>query len=400
LVHYSNLVLAGLGTTLLATLALGTLWTDDEAARITSISFTNSIAYLPYFFAIALTTRVTETPRLRQIACTGAILFRLFAFAMPVSMSDDVLRYEWEAQTLSQGLNPYRVSPAQLKAAKHQIPGYDFAAVYGPVLEAAHWTVYMSGLPLKASSAIADGLLLLVLWRKRWPLWRWMMLAWSPLCIYEYWMNGHNDAWLILLLTLAFLAEGTMAWFWLGLATLTKWWPVFLVPLWLRVNPSGMGVGLYGAMLSSCLLLMPVSEWITKVRYTTGFLGGWQNNPFLYRLLSDKTQVIAIAAAGSAGLWFARFGKAESMVAFITLLLAFSANIHPWYLGWVLPFLASSRWNPMPWLLPMALLPLAYDPMIGWRLNGTWNEDPVLRFYIWTGVTVFAAYRLIRSRNG
>lgn len=400
LVHYSNLVLACLAVAILATLAGGTLWTNDEAARITSISFSNSIAYIPYLFAICLATRVTETPRLRQIACTGAILFRLMAFGTPPVLSDDVLRYEWEAETLSRGINPYRVSPAQLQASNPRIPGYDFSAVYGPVLEAVHWGTYQAGLPLKASAAIAEGLLLLVLWRKGWPLWRWMVVGWSPLCVYEYWMSGHNDAWLLLLLTLAFLAEGATSWMWLGLATLTKWWPVFLAPLWLRLHPSLAGGVLYIAMLASCLLLMPAGEWVTKVRFTTGFLGGWQNNPFLYRLLSDKTQAIAIAGLGSIALVFGRLGKAELLVGFITLLLAFSANIHPWYLGWVLPFLAASRWNPLPWLLTMALLPLAYDPMIGWRLNGSWIEDSVLRNWIWGAVTVFATYLLIRRRNG
>ena len=152
--------------------------------------------------------------------------------------------------------------------------------------------------------------------------------------------------------------------------------------------------------MASCLLLMPLAEWITKVRFTTGFLGGWQNNPFLYRFLTDKSQAIAISAVSSIGVCFLRLGQAELVLIFITVLLAFSANIHPWYLGWTLPFLMATKWNPMPWLLAMALLPLAYDPMIGWRLNGTWIEDPLIRVWIWGAVTVFSGYRLISKRNG
>jgi len=392
--------MALLAAAFLAVLSAGALWVNDEATRITSIGATNSIAYLPYLFAVWLATRVPDTQQLRRIVLIAAILFRFIAFALPPVMSDDHLRYEWEAKTLSQGLNPYRVSPAQLHEPNRSIPGYDFSAVYGPVLEAAHWTVFQLGLPMKTSAALAEGLLLFAAWRRRWPLWRWMLLGWSPLCVYEYWMNGHNDAWLLLLLYLAYEAKGAAAWIWLGLATWTKWWPLLLVPLWFSKQPSLWGALGLGVMMASCLLLMPLAEWITKVRFTTGFLGGWQNNPFLYRFLTDKSQAIAISAVSSIGVCFLRLGQAELVLIFITVLLAFSANIHPWYLGWTLPFLMATKWNPMPWLLAMALLPLAYDPMIGWRLNGTWIEDPLIRVWIWGAVTVFSGYRLISKRNG
>lgn len=399
MVHYSNSILAGLAVAFLAVLAAGTLWTNDEAARIASISVSYSIAYVPCLFAVWLASRVTETPQLRRIALTGAILFRLFGFALPAALSDDVLRYEWEAKTISAGLNPYRTSPSQLQEPNRRTSGYDFSAVYGPVIEAVQWAVYQCGLPLKTSAALAEAILLAVAWG-RWPLWRWMLLAWSPLCVYEYWMNGHNDAWLLLLLYLGLQAEGVAAWVWLALATATKWWPVLLAPIWLRSHPSLPGLAAYAVLMGSCLLLLPLAEWVTKVRFTTGFLGGWKNNPFLYRLLSDKTQAIAIAAASSLALPWLKLGKAELTLTFITILLAFSANIHPWYLGWALPFLMASRWNPTPWLLAMALLPLAYDPMMGWRLNGTWVEDQGLRDWIWGAVTVFSVYRLTSKRNG
>ena len=400
MVHYSNSILAGLAAAFLAVLALGTFWTDDEAARITSISVGYMITYLFYFWALWIASRVPESQHIKKVVVLAAISFRLLAFTLPSSLSDDYLRYQWEAETIAKGLNPYRTSPAQVAAPDHRIPGYDFSAVYGPVLEVAHWATYQTGLPMKTSSSLAEALLLLLGWRQRWPIWRWMILAWSPLSVYEYWMNGHSDSWLILLLFAAFLSKGASGWIWLGLATLTKWWPLLLVPLWLAQRFSTTGLLAYALLLSSCLLLMPLNEWVTKIRFTTGFLGGWQNNAFLYRFLTDKMQAIGIAAFTSASLPFLKLGMAESIVCFLTVFLAFSANIHLWYLGWLLPFLAACRWNPLPWLLPMALLPLAYDPMIGWRLSGTWYEDQLMRIWIWTAVVVFSGYRFFSNRNG
>ncbi len=400
MVHYSHSILAGLAAAFLAVLALGTFWTDDEAARITSISVGYSITYLFYFSGLWVASRVPESQHFQRVVVLAAISFRLLAFTLPSSLSDDHLRYKWEAETISRGLNPYRTSPAILGAQDRRIPGYDFSAVYGPVLEVAHWATYQTGLPMKTSSTLAEALLLILAWRQRWPLWRWMILAWSPLSIYEYWMNGHSDSWLILLLFAAFVSKGASTWIWLGLATLTKWWPLLLVPLWLAQRFSTAGLLAYTLLLASCLLLMPPSEWVTKIRFTTGFLGGWQNNAFLYRFLSDKTQAIGIAAFTSASLPFLKLGMAESVICFLTIFLAFSANIHLWYLGWLLPFLALSRWNPLPWLLPMALLPLAYDPMIGWRLSGAWYEDQLMRIWIWTAVVAFSGYRFFKKWNG
>lgn len=399
LVHNSNLVLTVLAGMLLLAISAGTLGTEDEAAWIASVCVSNSIAYLPYFFAVYITTRVDETSLMKRVVVIAAILFRLLAFTQPPVMSDDTLRYRWEARQIEAGRNPYRVSPADVKEPDRRVPGYDFSAVYGPVIEGVHFATYKLGLPMKASACVAEAVLLLLLWR-RVPLSRWVLVAWSPLMVFEFWINGHNDAWLVLLLYLALVARGWAAWVWLGLATLTKWWPVLLVPLWLRADPSLWGVAAYASLLGSCLGLMPWSEWVTKVRYTTGFMGGWQNNAFLYRVMSDKMQAMGVAAVASVSVPWLRLSQVNRCLVLVTVFLAVSANIHPWYLAWLMPMLALSEWDALPWLLPMALLPLAYDPMIGWRMNGTWVEDMAIRNWIWCSVMVFSAYRFLRRGYG
>jgi len=399
LAQYSNSILAGLGALVLLSLASGGWGTNDEAGRITAISIAFSVAYLPYLFGMWVAQQAQGRQGMREVVWGVAILLRLLGFVYPAILSDDLLRYEWEAGVLERGMNPYRVSPAELGEGNRMIPGYDVAALYGPVLEGVHWLVYTLGLPMKFSAALGEGLFLWVAGRQGWPLWRLVMVAWCPLSIVEYWMNGHADAWLMLFLLLALTGEGAGAWVWLGMATLTKWWPVLLVPVWLRTGYSGAGVGIYAAMLGSCYWLMPLGEWVSKVRFGTGFLGGWQNNAYLYRLLSDKMQAVVLFGVTSLGLGWRGGDRAKLSLAMVSVLLAFSANIHPWYLGWLLPVLGVSGVNPLAWLLPMALLPLAYDPMVGWRLNGSWIEDEMLRIYIWGAVSGFAIYAIARGRS-
>lgn len=373
-------------------------YSSDAIAGITSLCVANSIAYLPYLFALWISTGVKDTPRLRHITLAVAVAMRLWCWAQPAILSDDLLRYEWEARMLNAGVNPYRVSPADMGEVNLSIPGYDFSAVYGPVLEVIHALVWRLGLPLKVSGAMGEALLLASCWRL--PLERWLLVAWCPLSLVEFWMNGHNDSWLLLALFWALRTEGVASWAWLGVATLVKWWPALLVPVWLRAMPVGAGMALYAAMVGSVALLMPAGEWVQKVRFTTGFLGGWQNNAYLFRFLTDKSQAIVLNIASSVAVAFTGLARVDKVLAITTVLLAFSANLHPWYLSWVLPMLALTSLEALPWLLPLALLPLAYDPMFGWHLTRNWVEDPVIRNWIWSGVTVFLVYRLISKRKG
>lgn len=374
--------------------------TNEETARILSVSVSISIAYLPFFFALYSASRISPTPTLWRIVWATALLVRLLCFFSPALLSDDTLRYEWEARTLLSGLNPYLTSPRDLSEPNLRIPGYDFPAVYGPLIEALQGLTLALHLPAKASGAFAELLLLILSSRAGLPFHRWLLLAWSPLAITEFWLNGHNDSWLILLLFLALTTTSARSWLFLALATLTKWWPALLVPIWLARSASLPGLAIFTALLLSCFFLMPPDAWLTKVRFTSGFLGGWQNNPFLYRFLTDKWQSFAVSLTAAISLPFARLPRHLLTLAFITTFLAFSGNIHPWYLSWLLPPLLLSSINPLPWLLPSALLPLAYNPMFGWALHLSWTPDPQIPQFIWSATTLFAIYAIINKRTG
>ncbi|MBZ2183536.1 MAG: hypothetical protein K7J46_02420 [Bryobacter sp.] len=396
LVHASQPIWIAYASLLGLALAPGIYWIQDEAARILYVSVFCSIAYLPYLFALYSARHFTPGAAHWRIAWLTALGLRLLCFFPPALFSDDVLRYEWEARTMLSGLNPYLTTPREMAAINLRIPGYDFAAVYGPWLEAVHALVFAAGLPLKASGAAAELLLLVLVARQGMAFERWLLLAWSPLSIVEFWLNGHNDAWLILFLYLGLWSVGLVSWGFLAMAVLTKWWPALLMPVWWARAYSLPGMAAFAALLIPCAFLMPVEAWLTKIRFASGFLGGWQNNAFLYRFLSDKWQSFTVSLLAGMLLPLTRLDRDHLTLWFVTIFLAFSGNIHPWYLTWLLPGLLRTKVNPLPWLVPMALLPLAYNPMLGWVAGGYWRPDERIPLFIWSGTGAFAIYSFLK----
>jgi hypothetical protein len=395
LVNYSITILAGLGALVLAALACGGWGTKDELGRITAISISHSVAYIPYFFALWWAGRTEDSAQLWRVGWAVAIALRTLGFLYPAALSDDLLRYEWEAGVLAQGMSPYRNTPAALGAANLRMPGYDVPAVYGPVIQLVQWVFGVTGLPLKLLGGMGEGLFMWVASRQGWPVWRWLMVAWCPLSVVECWGNGHNDGWVMLLLGLALGRDGLGSWAWLGLAALTKWWPLWLAPVWWRGERKWAGLALMLGLLASCGLWLSVGEWVERVRFGTGFLGGWTNNAFLFELLGSKERVAAAVTALSLGLAWQGASRGMGALALATVLLGFSANVHPWYLTWLLPALGVTGVNPLPWLLAMSLSSLLYDPMYGWTRLGSWVEDAGLRYLVWGAVFSFSIFKII-----
>ena len=87
------------------------------------------------------------------------------------------------------------------------------------------------------------------------------------------------------------------------------------------------------------------------------------------------------------------------MLAIIVAILALSANVHPWYLTWIVPLLA---FYPIPALLLWtALMPLAYSVLIDWSILGEWNGETPMRWLIYAPVGVMLIVSLVlRRRQG
>jgi hypothetical protein len=133
-----------------------------------------------------------------------------------------------------------------------------------------------------------------------------------------------------------------------------------------------------------------------------GFVGGWRNNDALFGVLLAVSgsmeaakrvgfAVIGLGALGAAG--WARSVREAYWVVALTILLV-SANVHPWYLTWVMP-LAVFSW-PGPVLVWGALAPIHYVVLVKWRTEHIWDGLSPWRWVVYVPVMAVLMVQLVR----
>ena len=190
------------------------------------------------------------------IILAGAVVLRASLLATPPNFSGDAWRYLWDARVTLHGYSPYVFIPD----AKPLIPlhdslvygqmGYhDVPTLYPPAAQAIYLVSYLLApsniLVLKAIFLCFDLttciVLALLLKRKGLDPARCVIYAWCPLPVVEFAVQGHIDVVMLTFITLlALCAQGTghkarlLTGFLLGLATLTKLYPLILLCVVLR----------------------------------------------------------------------------------------------------------------------------------------------------------------------
>ena len=346
----------------------------------------------------------------------AAALFRLTVWPLEPAFSDDVYRYRWEGMLQAEGGNPYQSRPADPEWAHlrdetwPRVGSKDFRAGYGPLIELEEWATYRAvaaavedphrqAFWFKAPAALFDAAtvaaLLKLLAARGLPLSRALIYAWNPLVIMEFWGSGHNDSLVLALVVAAFWAAARKRW-WpaftlLSLGAAAKIWPLVLFPIfigWERGRPLRWREWTVLLPVAGLLALPYWSDVEENARFLTGFVGGWRNNDALYGPLlwllgeaqTAKRAVFVLTGAVAAAVTLARWPLERAALAVITALLLLASNCHPWYLTWLVPFLAVV---PVPALLLWtALAPLAYRVVIAWALLGVWEGSTPWRWWI------------------
>lgn len=405
------------------------------------------LLHILYLFIVFLLLRFSESVHsgllgMNLFVLFASLLFRVTVAPAPPILSDDLYRYRWEGMLQAEGGNPYQAAPPDAAwiglrdDTYSRIPVRDRPGGYGPLTMLAERLGFLSvrGLThdpflqaklLKWPSALADlGILaLLAVWlRSRGkPLFLAGIYALSPLSIIEFWGMGHNDALAIAALVAAFWAmdarrEG-VAFCCLGVAIAFKWWPVLLLPAligWSRETPRRLLMAAGGLAVVPLAFLPYWSDISGNVRFMSGFAGGWRNNDSLFGMTlalsggnfeTAKWWTLAMIAALAVfgGALVRRRELAAIVVLAGTLLL--SANCHPWYLAWFLPFLAFVPWPPL--FLWIALSPLFYEVLIDYRILGVWQGSRPGRWLVYGPFFALAAayglrcmYRRRRAQEG
>ncbi|MBL8858216.1 MAG: hypothetical protein JNL28_06925 [Planctomycetes bacterium] len=361
--------------------------------------------------------------------CAGALLLRAIALASQLDLSDDVVRYVFEGELVNRGISPYAFGPADpaLAAVRDELPQLTASvahptvpAIYPPLVHGvsalaarvAGWVgaagEFGAVAVLRVFFTIAD---LCVLWPLAALLRRagrppTALVAWAfcPLVALEFAGSAHLDALGILLLLLALVALaradesptrgreiGASAL--LAAAVATKYLPLLVLP-WLGDRARGWKRGLWVGVFT----ILSFAPFVWMVGGERGLGGGlgqygerWEGGSLVFRFVRGAAEQLFEPSAGwsdpariarlvVAALWLAWAAfvvvRVRERVRGLGLLVAgflvLTPMLHPWYLTWMLPFVALQPSRAWLWLIAAA--PLLYAPLAGWQNSGSWVE--------------------------
>lgn len=367
-------------------------------------------AFLCWVLAAYLVLRRGASPGRPHLILGAALVFRLTLWWSPATLSDDVFRYIWDGRVQLAGINPYLYAPSAPQVAHLRdalYPSVNHAAIptiYPPLAQLFFRAICVfSATPaaFKLALLLCDwGLCLLLahtLVRRGQDPRRVVLYAWNPLPLVEVAGSGHIDALGVLILFAALYALHSQRWAAavcaLAGAFLVKLVPLVLLPtFWRRPRAAW-----FNFRKRSALLLFPtlglLAFWpfaSAGEKLATGLLTyvqHWHFNAAAYSLFRFALQpwddhayaharwlCTAFFALVALGVQIRYRDPYRAAFATLGAYVLLSPTVHPWYLLWVLPFLA---FFPSPaWMLLSGLIFLAYEVQIGYGSSGVWREKP------------------------
>lgn len=355
----------------------------------------------------------------------SALVLRLALIPLPLTLSDDALRYLWDGRVAMAGFNPYTLPPAapELIPLRDEIwrrlPHTGVATVYPPLAMTAFSIATRLPFPLLAWKGLATAadlggcaMLLAVARRRGIAPGRTVWYAWNPLVLLEVAGMGHVDALGVAAVIGAVLCltprrggeepRPVSSALWATAGVLAKLAPAAALPLWSRQSgrPARFLAVSLGLVAAAILPVLAAVRGVPPglVRYGIS----WEyNGPLfepLWRLL-DAAGAAPALARGLDGLkeltrmweaWnpvypylypqlLAKALLAAGMLAAVARslvdrdpvsgtgrlfgsLLLLSATVYPWYLLWILPWAALARHTA--WRALSGLILLSYLPKI------------------------------------
>jgi alpha-1,6-mannosyltransferase len=329
------------------------------------------------------------------------VALRLAAIPARQILSDDAVRYQWDGKVLWHGINPYRYVPgdpelAQLRtsALDRALVRLDWRTVYPPLAQVLFALGYalspgrligLQGLMLFCE-VLTWLLLLRELRRRGLPRACILLIAWSPLLLFQGYLPGHVDMLMLPFVVLSFvaleagspLAAGAA----LALACLIKPHAVILAPAAVRqlgVRRSvrfglvfaGIFVGAYLPFLSAGPSMFSSVGVMARHWAFNGSLAA------LVRLALPRD--LARAAAGAllvlflvVSAWRGRDNISRLLLAVMAFVVC-TPNLFPWYLFLMMPLLVL---RPDPSLLALSvLIPITDTVTLDLMRTGIWRQS-------------------------
>lgn len=369
-----------------------------------------AIAYLAAVRELFVTQKVS-----RHLVAIGLLLsavWQIEFLRLPPANNDDIHRYVWDGRLQRLGYNPYIVIPsdptiAELHTAETRtLNNPDLPSPYPPGAQLffrAVTTIHESTYALKIAFVLCAWaivfLLLDLLRRNEKGSHLVLAYAWNPLLAIEVAGSGHIDivgAFFLVLSAVALArrwrATATVA---LVFAIAVKFLPIVLLPLyWKRVR-------IRDAALAAVVLGFLYVPFLYHGRIPTGSIGAYVhgfrfNGPLFAALNRVAPPPLLAGLAVLVGLLIATVLRNASMVQVtdtfpwpMAASLLFAPVVFPWYLLWLLPFLAS------PSTLLIVVWTVTIIPTyIQWHLakvSGTWGTLPAWVMWLEYGCLALAA---------
>ncbi|HLG76576.1 MAG TPA: glycosyltransferase 87 family protein [Ktedonobacteraceae bacterium] len=312
----------------------------------------------------------------------GAVLLRLLVLFTPPTLSGDAWRYLWDARITLHGYSPYvyvpndwHLIPFQDPLLYNQMGYHNVPTLYPPGAQALYLISYMlapdnifvlKALFLCFDLATCVGLMVLLKRHGLDPA-RSVIYAWCPLPIVEFATQGHIDSvmlayvvWMIICAQSSWRGARVATGVLLGLATLTKLYPIVLVLVVLRRRDY--------ALLAACALTIIVgyipyvilghgqvfgffSTYLTQLGGNAGPLllliqplGGLVHvgKDQTARLLHGITWLLLALIIVPTFLLRLRARLSMEAATLITLgaILSVSSFVYPWYVASLIPWIA------------------------------------------------------------
>ena len=310
-----------------------------------------------------------------------AIACRVVALIPAPYLSTDVYRYAWDGVVQHAHINPYRYVPADPALTFLQAPNQDLydhinrrdyaRTIYPPAAQILFYLLtFVSPTVtfMKLAMVLFEGLTLFGLVRllremglqREWTL----LYAWFPMLVWEFAGSGHLDsivmAFMVFALLFRYREQTVLTGLFLGLAVLTKFYPLVLFPALYRRGDWKMPATMAGVAL---VLYAP---YLSVGKMVLGFLGGYvdeegmadgtryfplewaQHLPGLQEISNAAYLAFVAAVFLALMVWAWRTGcrRDSPKGAFLwpafglalALMLLFSPH-YPWYVAWLVPFL-------------------------------------------------------------
>lgn len=372
------------------------------------------VAGVLYLAGVFIALRHKSGPSALFVILGTTVAFRLLLLPLSPTLSEDVYRYQWEGRVVRAHINPYTVYPAMpalrwAQDPRHPIEtGKTTPTLYPPVAEVAFtWVRTIAGYKrlFTALDLATVVLLLLILSAADRPLQHVLIYAWNPAVLIAFSASGHNDSLAILTLLAAiyFLiigGRGLLSIGFLAISAMSKLFPVFLLPAFLRRSRWS-----YAAIFGGFILLgyLPfVGAGGHLFRGLSDFTAKWEANDSLFRLLLAAGNSVRQAqlVAGILLLLLIAYALKARMdifrVVLVTLagLLFLSSNAFPWYFTWIVPFLC---FCPSPALLLLTVTcVLGYSPVIAYAAGGPFSSSPLMQILEYLPVFALLSYEVAR----